>query len=195
MKKGLFIVIEGIDGSGKGTQSKLLCKWLNEQGFNSVLTMEPTDGIIGNVLRKCLENRIITPAAEALLFAADRVEHTDWIESKTQNGSFVVCDRYLQSSLAYQGAHGIDLKWITDLNRFAREPDLIIILDIDPKLALERVNSRGEKTDYFEKIDFLTKVRKIYLDQMDGFVIDASNSVEEVQESIQRVVRSFLKGS
>lgn len=195
MKKGLFIVIEGIDGSGKGTQSRLLCDWLNHQGYDSVLTVEPTDGKIGEVLRICLENGSLTPAAEALLFAADRVEHTAWIKSKIGSGRIVVSDRYLQSSLAYQGAHGIDSVWIVDMNRFAIKPDIIIILDIDPKLALVRVNRRGGKTDYFEKIDFLTKVRKIYLDQTKVLVVDASKKVEDVQTDIQGVVRSFLKGS
>jgi dTMP kinase len=195
MKKGLFIVIEGIDGSGKGTQSRLLCDWLRESGFDSILTMEPTDGEIGRALGKCLEKGSLKPAAEALLFAADRVEHTAWIDSETREGRYVVCDRYMQSSLAYQGAHGVDAKWIVDLNKFAKEPDLLIILDLNPDHALERVNSRGEKTDYFEKIDFLSKVRKIYLDLPEGIVIDASKTVEEVQADIQRVMRSFLKGS
>ncbi len=153
MKKGLFIVIEGIDGSGKGTQSRLLCDWLNNQGYDSVLTVEPTDGEIGVVLRSCLEKGSLKPAAEALLFAADRVEHTAWIESEIDMGRIVVSDRYLQSSLAYQGAHGLDSEWIADMNQFARKPDLLIILDIDPQNALERVNQRGGKTDYFEKID------------------------------------------
>jgi len=194
MKKGIFIVVEGIDGSGKGTQSQMLCDWLNEQGFDSVLTVEPTDGEIGRVLRKGLEKGSLKPASEALLFAADRVEHAGWIVAETDSGRIVVSDRYLQSSFAYQGAHGLDAKWIMELNRFAPVPDLLIILDIDPKLALERVNRRGGKTDYFEKLDFLSKVREIYLNQPDGFIIDASKPVEAVQVDIQRVVGSILKG-
>ena len=195
MKKGLFIVIEGIDGSGKGTQSKLLCDWLNKQGFDSILTVEPTDGEIGKVLRRGLEKGSFKPASEALLFAADRVEHMTFIGLEIEGGRNVVSDRYMQSSLAYQGAHGIDSEWIEGLNRFARKPDLLIILDLDPKLALERVSRRGGKTDYFEKIDFLTKVRRIYLDQTDGLVVDASKPVADVQDDIRRVVQPFLRGS
>jgi dTMP kinase len=194
MKKGLFIVIEGIDGSGKGTQSKKLYKWLKRERHESYLTYEPTDGIIGRVIREGLKKGSLDPVTEALLFAADRREHQSEISSEIENGKIVVCDRYLSSSAAYQGAHGIDIEWIDKINNFALKPDLLIILDVKPELALKRINSRGAKTDYFEKVEFLRKVREIYLTYSEAWIVDASRSVEEVHEEIKGIVkRSLLK--
>ncbi len=195
MKKGLFVVIEGIDGSGKGTQSGLLHKWMTDEGFEAILTGEPTDSETGRLIREGLKKGSLDPVTEALLFSADRRGHTKEIESELAAGKIVVCDRYLGSSLAYQGAHGLDMGWIEEINNFALKPDLLIILDISAEAAIKRVNSRGGKTDYFEKIEFLKRVRNNYLSQPSGVVVDASKSVENVQRDIRNVVSRFLKAS
>ena len=192
MKKGMFIVIEGIDGSGKGTQTRILCTWLKKQGYEVFQTHEPTDSKIGKIIREGLKEGNFDPIVEALLFAADRRQHTTRILSEIKKGKIVVCDRYVQSSFAYQGAHDLDIGWIVSINNFALKPDLLIVLDIDPKLALERVNSRGKKTDYFEKLEFLKKVRSIYLNQPDALVVDARKSIDEMGAEIRKIVsRAF----
>jgi dTMP kinase len=191
-KKGLFIVIEGIDGSGKGTQSKLLYNWLGKKGYDAQLTQEPTEGKIGMIIRGGLKGGGFDPTTEALLFAADRRQHTTLIQTELKKGKVVVCDRYVQSSLAYQGAHGLDSGWLESINNFALKPDVVILLDLSPELALERVNSRGKKTDYFEKMEFLKRVREIYLNQPEVLVVDASRSIDEVHETIKGVVLRFL---
>lgn len=192
MKPGIFIVIEGIDGSGKGTQSKALFNWLKKRKIEVILTQEPTKSNIGLILREGFKKGGFDPITEALLFAADRKPHTTYIKTELQKGRVVISDRYLCSSLAYQGAHGLDLKWIRTINNFALVPKLFIVLDLDPEVALERVNSRGKKTDYFENLEFLKKVRAIYLDQPDGMVVDASKSSDKVHEEIKRIVLKLL---
>jgi dTMP kinase len=193
MRKALFLVFEGIDGSGKGTQSKMLSKWLMEKGYDVFLTSEPTDGKIGKIIRESLKKDGLDPVIESLLFAADRKQHTIEISAELKRNRLVICDRYFYSSIAYQGAHGIDLKWIKTINKFALKPDFHLILDVKPEIALERVNSRGGKTDYFEKLELLKRVREIYLNQDDALVVDASRSVEEVQREIRAVVLRFLR--
>jgi dTMP kinase len=193
VKKGLFIVIEGIDGSGKGTQSKLLYTWLKKRGSPVILTQEPTYGEIGKIIRNGVLKGELDPTTEALLFAADRKKHTDEISDELEKGKVVVCDRYLDSSMAYQGAHGLDRDWLRSINNFSIKPDILIILDISPDEALKRVNTRGERTDYFEKVEFLKKVRSNYLQTEDGLIIDAGDSIEKVQEEIKKIVSRFLR--
>ncbi|MFQ5800907.1 MAG: dTMP kinase [Candidatus Hydrothermarchaeales archaeon] len=195
MRKGIFVVIEGIDGSGKGTQSKLLYRWLKKRGYEVFLTKEPTDSKIGRIIREGLKEGKLDPTSEALLFAADRKQHTTQISSELERNKVVISDRYLPSSLAYQGAHGLDGEWINNINKSALRPNLLIILDIDPEVAMERVNSRGKKTDYFEKLDFLKKVREIYLNHPEGLIVDASRPVDEVHEEIKRIVSRLFKGA
>ncbi|RMF89655.1 MAG: dTMP kinase [Methanobacteriota archaeon] len=195
MTQGRFIVIEGIDGSGKGTQAEMLCQWLLEKGYDAALTTEPTEGEIGRLLRKGLGKGAFDPVTEALLFAADRKVHTREIEDMMRAGRWVVCDRYLPSSLAYQGARGVELDWIREINRGSLDPDLLLILDIEPELALERINSRRRRTEYFERPGFLKKVRDLYLALGEGIVIDASKSAEEVHEDVKRAVSAVLRSA
>ncbi len=192
MKKGLFIVVEGIDGSGKGTQTRLLQHWLEERGLKVYTTKEPTNGRIGSLLRQSLKAGCLEPEVEALLFAADRKEHSSLILKELNKGRVVVSDRYLPSSLAYQGAHGLDIDWIKKINHFAIKPDVTFILDLTPENALERINSRGREMDYLEAVDFLKRVRDIYLREGDAVVIDASKDIEEIHSSIIRVVERFV---
>ncbi|MFH1328151.1 MAG: dTMP kinase, partial [Candidatus Bathyarchaeota archaeon] len=132
--KGMLIVIEGIDGSGKTTQVYHLVEELRKLGYKSEYTTEPTYGNIGNILRlNVARAKKRAPIYEALLFAADRYEHIKkTVLPKLKRGSILVSDRYLYSSLAYQGAVGLDIKWLRKINFFTPTPDLIIYLDISP---------------------------------------------------------------
>lgn len=194
MKKGLFIVFEGIDGSGKGTHAKLLLKWLIKNNYEAVLTTEPTDSDIGKLLREKLQTGGLDARSEALLFAADRVQHDRYISYETQCGRIVISDRYVHSSIAYQGARGLDIEWIKTINDSALRPDILILLDIDPELAIERVNRRSKKGDYFEELEFLKKVRAGYLDQ-GALVVDSSAKIEKVHEEIVRITSNILRKS
>ncbi len=203
MKKGLFIVIEGIDGSGKGTQSKLLNTWLKGKGHSAFLTMEPTEGDIGKLLREALKHGNVAPKPLALLFAADRIEHNVQIKKKLSEGKNVICDRYMYSSIAYQGAQGVDKEWIGEINKFALVPDVIIYLDVSPAVGLGRISSKGsfrslqKEAEYLEKKEFLEKVRNNYLEQANEnslfFTINADLLLKDVQTAVRRVVGRFLK--
>jgi dTMP kinase len=197
----MFIALEGIDGSGKGTHTKKLNKWIKEKGHETFLTREPTGGAIGQLLREFLKNGELDPRAEALLFAADRVEHVKEITQKLAEGQVVISERYFYSSIAYQGASGVSIKWLMELNRFAPIPDLVLFLDVTPEVGLERISS-GEslrssvrEKEHFERQDFLGKVRDIYLDlanENDFAVIDATGTIDEVQTAIRRRVSHLL---
>lgn len=192
MKKGLFIVIEGIDGSGKGTQARLLHGWLKERKYDVLFTSEPTDSMVGSVIRKNLRGGGLDATTEALLFAADREIHNSEIRSGIEDGKIVLSDRYVYSSLAYQGARGLNEDWIKNINRSTIVPDLLIILDISPEIAIKRVNNRKRREEYFENVEFLKRVREIYLKQ-EGVIIDASKSIEEVHREIKKVTSRFLR--
>lgn len=197
----MFIAVEGIDGSGKGTQSRLLNRWVKEKGHETFLTREPTTGAIGQLLREVLKKGELDSRAEALLFAADRTEHVKEISQKLAEGRVVISERYFYSSIAYQGASGVSLKWLMELNRFAPIPELVLYLDVSPEVGLERISSKKSlrssirEKEYFERQDFLGKVREIYLDlvnENDFAVIDASSTIDDVQTSIRRVVSRSL---
>ncbi len=197
----LFIALEGIDGSGKGTQAKLLCSWLRDKGYSCYLTAEPTDNNIGRLIRKYLKEDNFDPRAIALLFAADRSLHIKDILSKLHSDNMVITERYFYSSLAYQGALGINIDWLEEINSFAPEADIVFYLDIEPEEAIKRMTSLSsfrntrEKESY-EKEEFLRRVRQNYLkfaEEREKFnVIDASKSIREVQTDIRRRLGRIL---
>lgn len=196
--RGVFIVFEGIDGSGKSTHIRLLCQNLKTRGYDVLRTLEPSRGQIGRFIRRYVEHRKsrISPEVEALLFAADRFEHVKrTIEPALVKGRIVVSDRYLHSSLAYQGAEGVSLKWIKEVNsRFTLEPDLNILLDVSPKTGLGRMRRR--RRTVFEVDAFQKKVRKLYLqfaEQGELIRVESDRPVEEVQKDINDLVNGLLK--
>lgn len=150
---GLLIALEGIDGSGTTTQARLLCDWLARSGHPVHLTCEPSTGPIGTLLRQVLRRalgRSLDPAAVALLFAADRVDHVvHELLPHLEAGTHVVTDRYLSSSLAYQSV-GLELSWVRSINARAPAPDLTIYLRIDPAVARSRRTARGEPEELFD---------------------------------------------
>ena len=151
-KKGVFIVIEGLDGSGKTTQVKLLTKKI-ENKYDVFCTSEPSEGVIGNFIRESYlygKNRM-SPYVEALLFAADRVEHVEKeIIPALKKGKLVISDRYVYSSLAYQGSGKISLDWIQTINKSILTPDLAIFLDVEPEKVVCRLNSRKSVMENLE---------------------------------------------
>jgi dTMP kinase len=194
---GVFIVFEGIDGSGKSTHIKFLSENLRARGFHVLETSEPSRDSIGTFIRRYAEKNEerVTPETEALLFAADRYEHVKQvIKPALERGMVVISDRYFYSSIAYQGATGIDIKWIREMNRFALKPELGILLDILPDCSLKRVNNRARTV--FEVSDYLKKVREIYLDMVDlGELVrvEADRQIEEVRKDILKLVNELLK--
>lgn len=195
-RQGAFIVFEGIDGSGKSTHIRLLCHELRQQGYDVLRTSEPSRGRIGRFIREYVEHRRrrLSPEIEALLFAADRFEHVKQIiEPALKKGHIVISDRYLHSSLAYQGAEGVSPEWIREMNRFALEPDLCILLDVRPETGLGRVRRR--RRTVFEVYTFQQRVRNLYLrfvEQGELVKVDADRLVDEVQKDITVLVQNLL---
>lgn len=171
MTKGCFIVFEGIDGAGKSEQFSRLVKNLKKENYNVTQSKEPTPNQpIGKLIREILyESKKVSEEAMALLFAADRADHTTRkIKPALINGSVVICDRYLHSSLAYQGkdmTQELDLKWIMNINKFAIQPDVVIFLDISPEIGQDRLTSgqkRVQDHTYFEDKIQQEKIRSAY---------------------------------
>ncbi len=163
--KGLLIVIEGIDGSGKTTQAKTLLRRLRARGVEAVIFREPTTGKWGReIRRKALRRDSLTPDEELELFVKDRREDVAAnLGPALAAGKVVVLDRYYFSTIAYQGAKGIDPVRIRKMNEaFAPKPDLVIILDVEPGKGLSRISRRKRKEELFERKDYLAKVREIF---------------------------------
>jgi len=196
-KKGAFICIEGLDGSGKTTQTKLLTQKLRKS-HNAVYTTEPSHGKIGAFIReRCLygEKRL-SSVIEALLFAADRVEHVETeVLPALNQGKLVISDRYVYSSLAYQGAAGLSLGWIEKINENALRPDLAVFIDVDPKTAIHRLKSNKS---VMENMETQEKVRKIYWEFIEKGILTRINGDQpknEVAKELYAVVIKFLNAS
>jgi len=195
--RSFFIVLDGVDGSGTTTHSNLLASFLEYKGFIVYLTHEPSKSEIGLLLRKFLKNKEIPPTTDALLFAADRdLHYHNEIKKKLDEGYIVISDRYIESSIIYQSEQSdkISIEWIKKLNQFVGLPDLTIILDIDPKIALAR--KTDEDLEKFEDTTFLDKVRDLYITrakQEGYYVVDSNEIIEFVQEKIQKIVMQKLK--
>ncbi|MCC6042932.1 MAG: dTMP kinase [Candidatus Verstraetearchaeota archaeon] len=190
--KGLYISLDGVDGAGSTTHTKLLAEWLASRGLKAFATKEPTSGRIGSLIRDYLLDEGVHPAVDALLFAADRVEHSVLIRKLLNEGVIVVSDRSIISSLAYQQAQGLELGWLIEINKYSLKPDVPIILDVDPAVSLSRKRSLKEK---FERQGFLELVRKHLLDMASKngwFVVNSSRSIEEVASDIRDYVAKEL---
>lgn len=163
MSWGVFIAFEGIDGAGTTTQARLLARVLETNQIPVHLTAEPSQGAIGQFLRQALQDATLDPRTDALLFAADRVEHTyKEILPAVHDNRVVISDRYVLSTICYQAASGkVDPAWIRAINQAAIEPDLTIILDCDPRVSLARITRRGPG-EKFETAEYLEAVRASY---------------------------------
>jgi len=167
--QGLFIVFEGVDGSGLSTQAALLADHLRSHGRPVHLTKEPTSGPIGTVIRTALQGTIslgddphTREVIMALLFAADRMHHLAVeIEPRLREGIIVLCDRYYLSSFAYQSAV-VDLTWIRSLHTHCRRPDVTILLDVPPEVSLQRIMANRSHRELYESLTMLTAVHHRY---------------------------------
>jgi len=197
-----FIVFEGIDGSGKTTQAKLFSKHLTESGKKVHETFEPTDKEIGTLVRKALKKEFrTTPLALAYLYAADREDHLGnpeyGMEKHIEDGEIVVSDRYFFSSFAYQGVE-VDKSKVKELNDFPY-PMAVVYVDASAKLAMKRIEERGNGKELFERLDFLEKVRdgfeEAFKDLPEGVKlvrVDASLSKEEIADKVYGELKSLI---
>jgi dTMP kinase len=197
LQKGILIVFEGIDGSGKSTQAKILLERLQEEDFDAVYFREPSKGKWGRkIKKKALHPDSLSPEEELDLFQKDRRENVEKnLKPALKEKKIVILDRYYYSNIAYQGAKGIDEKLIRRMNEeFAVEPDLVFIFDIDPKKGLERIENRKKKDKLFEREDYLVKVREIFRSfKGEKFVhIDALKSKEEISKEIQEIALPII---
>lgn len=187
--KGAFIVLEGIDGSGKDTQAKLLAAYLKRKGKRVLLTSEPSHSVVGKFAREQLQHRRMSQRWMQLLFAADRQHHVEHdILPALKAGKVVICDRYSLSSLAY-GSVSLPLAWLKRLNHTFPKPNLTIILDIPAEVGLRRV--RGKRSlELYERKNLLAKVRRNYLALAKGSVkvVDAKGTKKETFAAIKMIV-------
>ncbi len=175
-RSGVLLAIEGIDGAGKTTQVRRLETLLREAGVSSVITKEPTSGSWGKKIRESARTGRMSVQDELEAFLFDRQEHVqDVLRPALAEGKVVIVDRYYFSTVAYQGARGLDPAELLRLNAFAPEPDILVVLDVPPEVGLQRVRERGDVADQFEREDELRKAREIfrnlqlpYLHLMDG---------------------------
>src|SRR4051794_32222422 len=151
---GRFIVFEGLDGSGTTTQVSRLGERLTEAGIRTELTKEPSNGPLGAALRQVIDGRVqLDPASMALAFAADRTDHLfnehNGVKKLLAEGHWVICDRYVLSSLAYQPSETIDQGWVEKINALAIEPDMTVFLDAQPTVCMERISARSSTDELF----------------------------------------------
>jgi len=196
VKKGIFICIEGLDGSGKTTHAYRLVRNLQKKGFDTVYTTEPSRGELGKFIRtSILQGKKRVPrVVEALLFAVDRVEHLEkMVKPALKEGKIVISDRYVYSSLAYQGAAGLDLEWIEEINRMALPPDLALYIDVPPEVVVKRIR---RKKSVMERLETQRKVKDVYMKYVKNgklVPVDGDKRKGEVTRNILMVILDFLQ--
>ena len=204
----MFITIEGPEGSGKSSVTKEVVKRLESEGFNVVTTREPGGTPIAEQIREVIlnkENTKMDKVTEALLYAAARRQHlVEKVWPLTKEGTIVISDRFIDSSLAYQGgARGLGIDYVLALNQYATEgyePDLTLLFDLDPEIGLARIAAnKGREVNRLdlEKIEFHNEVRKTFLGLAERFknrfvVLDASKSFEEVIEDAYNAIKARM---
>ena len=192
-----FITFEGIDGSGKSTVSKKLYKHIESMGYDVVLTFEPTDSYIGRIVKECIENDA-DPFVTAFAFIADRIDHCKKIQEWLDQGKIVLCDRYAESTYAYQGAQMQDMidnpvKWLQELSKnHIITPDRTFVFLIKPEVSLARIQNR-DKLIPFERLSFLEKVHKLYLELAQGERFKILDATKTVDELVNICVEDILK--
>ena len=206
-QQGRFIVFEGLDGAGTTTQSQLLAERLRQRGRTVYLAHQPSEGPVGLLVRQILAGRAATPQADgklavvdervmALLFAADRFDHlSTQIEPRLARGEDVILDRYILSSLAYQGTT-VSHDFIQAANRYARKPDLTLFLYVPSALALDRVKQRGAKLERYETPQQMQAIEREY-NRLVGTLasvvsIDGTRPIPEVAEACANAVSQQL---
>jgi dTMP kinase len=195
-KRGVFICVEGLDGSGKTTHAHRLVRNLQKERFDAIYTTEPSRGEFGRFIRSSVLQREerVPRVVEAFLFAIDRVDHLEKeVEPALREGKIVVSDRYVYSSLSYQGAAGLNLRWIEEINRLAIPPDLAIYIDVPPEVVVKRI--RREKS-VMETLETQRKVRDVYMKFVENgqlLPLDGDRKKGEVAEDILQMVLDFME--
>ena len=198
-KRGVLIAIEGIDGAGKTTHATLLKGVLESRGYDVVLLKEPTNGVWGAKIRELAQlGRDICAHEELELFLRDREENArEHILPALARGDVVIMDRYYPSSMAYQGALGLDPKLIKERSEgIAPRPDLIVVLDVSSQIGVSRIRKRGDVPNYFEDEGYLERVRAIFRQMVEermGTLVDATLPVEQVHARILELVEHELR--
>ncbi len=198
MPKGIFIVIEGIDGTGKSTLASEIQQALTKEGYDCLCTFEPTNGKWGTILRESFTaGSRLSPEEETEIFIKDRREHVkEQIIPALKSGKIVICDRYYLSTIAYQGARGMDMNAIEQENlKFAPEPDLALILELPVETAIERITAgRGDQLNNFEKQAYLEQVAENFRKMNYPFIkrIDASKPREKLLEDALDEIRKLV---
>ena len=195
----MFIAVEGIDGSGTTSLCKALCPELEKQSGKRVHFLHQPDktNLIGAVIRTLLKDGVDKRQHEvfALLFAAERLFIENQVDPLLKSGAIVLCDRHTWSSQAYQGCMLENIEWVTELNRFARNPDLYIFLDTDPETARKRRAGRDDVEEIYEKHDWQLKIAAIYdrlyqESTLNKLKIDGLNDRETVKnEALENILK------
>jgi dTMP kinase len=206
MGKNLFIALEGTDGSGKSTQTKLLAERLQAEGHKVHQTFEPTDGHIGKLLRSILKGQITADqTAIAAMFLADRLDHlthpTEGLLRKLEEGYTVITDRYYFSSYAYHSVY-VDMEWVIACNKACADmlrPTATLYIDVPPAICMQRIEAAREGTELYERADLLEKIHANYLAAFDRLAaeetvyrIDGNRPVADVANDVWARVRGLL---
>ena len=192
-----FIAFEGLDGSGLSTQAALTRDYLQSKNKNVLLTKEPTDGLIGGLIKSSLKKEWKTTSLTLqLLFAADRAQHLqNEVETSIKKGKIVIVDRYILSTLAY-GIVDIPLNFLKQINLNFRKPDLTFMIDAHPKICLQRIKKSRFHAELFEDEQKLDQVRKNYLSLKNFFsgtyIVDGNKTIEEVFKDVKKIVEKRL---
>lgn len=205
-KRGAFIAFEGIDGSGKSTQIKLLSDRLRKDGISFYATMEPTDSPIGSLIHQVMTGRMrADPKVIAALFVADRLDHllneVNGISHKIEEGTVVIIDRYYFSSYAYQSVD-VPMDWVINANEQSSRilrPDINIFIDVDPDVALERIAKNRFQRELFEEKARLVQVRQKYMEAFEKLkdceqvvVIDGNRTSAEIASDIWQAMQGYF---
>lgn len=203
----LFITFEGCEGSGKSTQAKLVCEKLKQQEKNVILSREPGGTTLAEEIRSLLlnTNEIADPLTEFLLISAARRDHVEkLIKPALKKGTIVICDRFFDSSFAYQGyAKGLDLKVMERILQISIDdfkPDLTFVMDIDPKIAINRISGKRKSNNHYDNKDqeFHIQIRNAFLElakkhHSRTIVIDSMQKINSIHEDIMSAINKKLK--
>jgi dTMP kinase len=202
MKKNLFIALEGIDGSGKSTQVKMLAETLSNAGHKVYTTFEPTKSDMGVMIRDIFSGKTEADQGTiAALFLADRFNHilnkTDGLLKKMEEGYTVITDRYYFSSYAYHSVH-MPMNWVIAMNKPCAEllrPDITVYIDILPEVSMNRINENRESTELYETLENLTAVRNKYLEAFEilkeeekVFITEGNRLPEIIADDISNMI-------
>ena len=209
MNNNLFIALEGIDGSGKSTQVRLLTEKLQQAGHKVHSTFEPTNGMVGTTLRNILRGNIkADERVIAGLFLADRLDHLlneeTGLVRKMQEGYTIITDRYYFSSYAYNGTH-MDINWVIEANSICAgilRPDVNVFIDLAPETSMQRISTNRAGTELYETLDNLRNVRNKYMEAFDKLkneerilIVDGNNTPAAIADDIWAQLTKYIKAT